>query len=88
MTPATPVLIGVTFDNDADDARAFFADRGGDWPVIDDPENSIGVAYGVAQVPETLRDRARTASSSHRFAGGVTARELDEASPSTSGGRE
>jgi cytochrome c biogenesis protein CcmG/thiol:disulfide interchange protein DsbE len=48
------VLVGVTFDDQADDARAFFDERGGDWPVIDDPENSIGVAFGVAQVPETF----------------------------------
>ena len=66
------VLIGVTFDNDADDARAFFAERGGDWPVIDDPDNSIGVAYGVAQVPETFVI-APDGIVVQRFAGGVTA---------------
>lgn len=48
------VLISVTFDDKAEDARRFFDERGGDWPVIDDPENSIGVAFGVAQVPETF----------------------------------
>ena len=48
------VLVSVTFDDKADDARAFFEEHGGAWPVIDDPENSIGVAYGVAQVPETF----------------------------------
>jgi cytochrome c biogenesis protein CcmG/thiol:disulfide interchange protein DsbE len=48
------VLIGVTYDNDADEARAFFERHGGTWPVIDDPENSIGVAYGISRVPETF----------------------------------
>jgi cytochrome c biogenesis protein CcmG/thiol:disulfide interchange protein DsbE len=48
------VLVSATFDDEAEDARAFFEDHGGTWPVIDDPENSIGVAYGVAQVPETF----------------------------------
>ena len=48
------VLVSTTFDDRADDARAFFDEHGGTWPVIDDPENSIGVAYGVAQVPETF----------------------------------
>jgi len=71
------VLIGVTFDNDADDARAFFARNGGDWPVIDDPENSIGVAYGVAQVPETFVV-APNGTVVQRFAGAVTRAELDE----------
>lgn len=71
------VLIGVTFDNKADEARDFFADNGGDWPVIDDPENSIGVAYGVAQVPETFVI-APNGTVVRRFAGAVTRAELDE----------
>src|SRR3546814_19018426 len=41
----------VTYDDRTDDAKEFFAKRGGDWPVVDDPENSIGVAYGVARDP-------------------------------------
>jgi cytochrome c biogenesis protein CcmG/thiol:disulfide interchange protein DsbE len=71
------VLMSVTFDNDADDARAFFEREGGDWPVIDDPENSIGVAYGVAQVPETFVI-APNGTVVQRFAGAVTRAELDE----------
>lgn len=71
------VLIGVTFDDRADDARDFFAERGGGWPVINDPENSIGVAYGVAQVPETFVI-APNGTVVQRFAGAVTRAELDE----------
>ena len=70
------VLIGVTFDNVTEEARAFFAERGGDWPVIDDPENSIGVAYGVAQVPETFVI-APNGTVVQRFAGAVTRADLD-----------
>jgi cytochrome c biogenesis protein CcmG, thiol:disulfide interchange protein DsbE len=70
-------LIGVTYDNSAEDAREFFAERGGDWPVIDDPDNSIGVAYGVAQVPESFVV-APNGTVVHRFAGEVTRAELDE----------
>jgi cytochrome c biogenesis protein CcmG/thiol:disulfide interchange protein DsbE len=70
------VLVSVTFDNDADDARRFFADNGGDWPVIDDPENSIGVAYGVAQVPETFVI-SPNGTVVQRFAGAVTRADLD-----------
>ena len=69
-------LIGVTFDNTTEDARRFFAENGGDWPVIDDPENSIGVAYGVAQVPETFLI-APNGTVVQRFAGAVTRTELD-----------
>jgi cytochrome c biogenesis protein CcmG/thiol:disulfide interchange protein DsbE len=70
-------LLGVTFDNKAEDARAFFEERGGGWPVIDDPENSIAVAYGVAQVPETFVV-APDGTVVHRFAGSVTKAALDE----------
>lgn len=70
------VLVSVTFDNDADEARRFFDDNGGDWPVIDDPENSLGVAYGVAQVPETFVI-APNGIVVQRFAGAVTRAKLD-----------
>lgn len=33
---------------------AFFAERGGDWPVLLDEDGTISVAFGVAQVPETF----------------------------------
>jgi cytochrome c biogenesis protein CcmG/thiol:disulfide interchange protein DsbE len=70
-------LVGVTYDNKASDARAFFAQRGGGWPVIDDPENSIGVAYGVAQVPETFVISPDGVVVEH-FPGGVTQKALDD----------
>ena len=34
--------------------NAFFAERGGDWPVVIDEDGTITVAFGVAQVPETF----------------------------------
>lgn len=34
--------------------NAFFAERGGDWPVVLDDDGTISVAFGVAQVPETF----------------------------------
>ena len=71
------VLVSATFDDSADDARAFFEEHGGSWPVIDDPENSLGVAYGVAQVPETFVI-APNGTVVQRFAGPVTRAALDE----------
>jgi cytochrome c biogenesis protein CcmG, thiol:disulfide interchange protein DsbE len=71
------VLVGTTFDDTADDAREFFEEHGGTWPVIDDPENSIGVAYGVAQVPESFVI-APNGVVVQRFAGKVTRAALDE----------
>ena len=44
-----------TVINDDNDAavRAYFAERGGDWPVVHDDDGAISVAFGVAKVPET-----------------------------------
>ena len=71
------VLVSTTFDDAADDAREFFEEHGGSWPVIDDPENSIGVAYGVAQVPETFVI-SPNGTVVQRYAGPVTRAELEE----------
>jgi len=71
------VLVSTTFDDSAEDARDFFDEHGGTWPVIDDPDNSIGVAYGVAQVPETFVI-APNGTVKQRFPGPVTRAELDE----------
>ena len=57
--------------------RAFFDEHGGTWPVIDDPENSIGVAYGVAQVPETFVI-SPNGTVVQRFAGPVSRSALEE----------
>jgi cytochrome c biogenesis protein CcmG, thiol:disulfide interchange protein DsbE len=47
-------LYTVVWGNDSDNAvRQFFADNGGDWPVLTDPEGSIAVAFAVPKVPET-----------------------------------
>ena len=71
------VLVSATFDDVAEDAREFFDEHGGDWPVIDDPENRIGVAYGVAQVPETFVI-APNGTVVQRFVGPVSRGALDE----------
>ena len=34
--------------------KAFFAERGGDWPAVMDEDGLISVAFGVAQWPETF----------------------------------
>lgn len=41
-------------NDDSDDAvSAFFAEKGGDWGKVRDPDGTIAVAFGVAKVPET-----------------------------------
>ena len=36
-----------------DVVSAFFADEGGDWPVVFDDDGRFSVAFGVSKVPET-----------------------------------
>ena len=46
-------LVTVVFRDDRDGVAEFFADEGGDWPVVYDDDGSIATAFGVTQVPET-----------------------------------
>lgn len=45
-------LVSVVFNDDPALVQAFFDERGGDWPVIDNP--TVPVAFQVAQIPETF----------------------------------
>lgn len=70
-------VVSVLFDDAPDVAREFFTEEGGDWPVVVDPDGAIGVAYGVARVPESFLV-APDGTVVQRLVGGITARELDE----------
>jgi cytochrome c biogenesis protein CcmG/thiol:disulfide interchange protein DsbE len=43
----------VVYDDTRANVEAFFAEEGGDWPVVMDDKGSIATAFGVSQVPET-----------------------------------
>ena len=45
-------VVSVVYDDDLGDVRDFFADRGGEWPVVTD-DGLAAAAYGVVAVPET-----------------------------------
>ena len=45
-------LVSVVFQDPLEDVRAFFARRGGNWPVLD--SDRAAVDYGVTGVPETF----------------------------------
>lgn len=46
-------LYTVVWDDSADAVTAWFAEHGGDWPIVKDDNGSIATAFGVAKVPET-----------------------------------
>lgn len=69
-------VVSILFDDEADDAREVFEQRGGDWPVVIDDEGAVGVAYGVARVPESFLV-APDGTVVQRLVGGVTRAQLD-----------
>lgn len=46
-------LYSVVWGDDDASVRAYFADNGGDWTILDDTDGDIAVAFAVAKVPET-----------------------------------
>lgn len=52
-TRGDAAVVSVVFDDNPEEVTDFFSARGGDWPVIPDPDARIAVDYGVLKVPET-----------------------------------
>jgi cytochrome c biogenesis protein CcmG, thiol:disulfide interchange protein DsbE len=69
-------VVSVVVDTPADEARAFFDRRGGDWPVVLDPESRTSLDYGMLKVPETFLVRP-DGIVAQRILGGVRADDLD-----------
>jgi cytochrome c biogenesis protein CcmG/thiol:disulfide interchange protein DsbE len=46
-------VVSVAMDG-AEPARAFFDERGGDWPVVDDDDGAISIRWGVLAPPESF----------------------------------
>lgn len=70
-------VVSVVFDDDVDDVRAFFEERGGTFPVITSDEGDIALDYGVAKVPESyLIDPSGLVVA--KIIGGVTEEGLDD----------
>lgn len=67
----------VVVADDREDVEAFFAERGGDWPIVMEHEQ-IDVGFGVAQFPETWIIDPNGIVVGH-FPGAVTTEQLDVA---------
>ena len=46
-------IVSVIFDDQLDQVREFFDERGGDWPVVIDPDDRMALDFGVGRVPES-----------------------------------
>ncbi len=46
-------LVSVVFQDDLDKVKAFFAQRGGDWPVVTGDDGRMALDYSVVRVPDT-----------------------------------
>ena len=72
--PEQARVLSVIYDDQPEDVRRFFRERGGTWPVVDDPGSKVD--YGVRGVPESfLVDPDGVVLT--RLVGGVTAAVLD-----------
>ncbi|MGH2664134.1 MAG: TlpA family protein disulfide reductase [Actinomycetota bacterium] len=47
-------FVGVIFQDDEGNARAYMRELGGDWPSLVDPGSRTAIDYGVYGVPETF----------------------------------
>ena len=52
--PADAEVLGVIFDDRVPNVRSFFAELGGDWPVLPDPDGRVALEYGVRGPPESF----------------------------------
>jgi cytochrome c biogenesis protein CcmG/thiol:disulfide interchange protein DsbE len=46
-------VVSVVFQDDPGTVKAFLKERGGNWPVINDPTGRITLEYGVPKIPES-----------------------------------
>ncbi|MDE0804028.1 MAG: TlpA disulfide reductase family protein [Acidimicrobiales bacterium] len=69
-------VVSVVYDASTSSVQEFFADNGGDWPVVQDPDGRIALDYGVSGVPESYLI-APDGTVVAKLIGGVTAPGLD-----------
>ncbi|QGG94534.1 redoxin family protein [Actinomarinicola tropica] len=70
-------VVSVAFQNSREDIAAFFAENGGEWPVVVGGDvGSIAVSWGVTGVPESFLVSPQGVVV-HHFRGGVTLDDLE-----------
>ena len=51
---ADATVLAVIFDDEPDNVRKFFAEKGGDWPVLTDERGKVSLDFGVRGPPESF----------------------------------
>ena len=69
-------VVSVVYSDQVGTTREFFDERGGDWPVVDDPDGRVSLDFGVSGVPESYVV-APDGTVVAKLVGGVTAAGLD-----------
>ena len=79
-------VVSVMVNDDAATVKEFFAQHGGTWPVLVDPQASIALNYGLVKVPESylITPNGDVAA---KINGGVTAKGLDRVIADIEAGR-
>ncbi len=69
-------VVSVVYGDETEDVRRYFADNGGDWPVVVEGVDGVSLDYGVAGIPESfLVDPGGFVRA--KVTGGVTSSGLD-----------
>ena len=69
-------VLGVVYSDSVSNVKEFQASRGGEWPMLTDPDGRIAIDFGVAGVPESfLVDPRGTIVA--KLLGGVRAGDLE-----------
>ena len=69
-------VVSIAFDDQPDEVAGFFADQGGDWPVLVEGTGRTALDYGVSGVPESYLV-APSGVVATKIIGGVTADGID-----------
>jgi cytochrome c biogenesis protein CcmG/thiol:disulfide interchange protein DsbE len=81
----TAAVVSVAFDDEPSAVAKFFAENGGDWPIVAEGNAAIALDYGVVKLPESyLVDPDGTIV--EKIEGGVTADALFDRITGTRGG--
>ncbi len=69
-------VVQVAFQDSVDNISEFFAERGGDWPVLAEGVSSVAVSWGVTALPESFLVSPQGVVV-HKFTGEVTVDQLE-----------